>query len=70
MISPGSNSYESEWDSLEGFLLHYVMNPFKVGSSFATGFEDSDHKKQASNPVDSFQRGEIQNALLKPSKMF
>lgn len=35
----------------------------KVESSVATGFEDRNHKKQASNSVDNWQRDEVQNAL-------
>lgn len=46
------------------------MNPFEAESSIATGFEDSNHKKQAKNPVVSRQRDDIQNALFEPSKIF
>lgn len=42
-------------------LLGYES--LKVESSVAAWFEDRNHKKQASNSVDNWQRDEVQNAL-------
>lgn len=46
MTFPRSNSYVSTWSSLEDFFTLSTMSPLKA-VSVATGFENSNRKKQA-----------------------